>query len=349
MNIALTGGGTAGHIMPNISLLDDLYSHFDNVIYIGNKNKMEYDICYQYHIPFYHCDSIKFDRANIFSNLAIPFKLPKYIEQAQKILLDNHIDIVFSKGGYVALPVVYGAKKLHIPTICHESDYTMGLANKLNSKFAKGIITCFEDTCKKPNTKVFPNPIRKNFFNCNKQNIYDKYKLNNVQPILLVVGGSLGANSINQVIYSSLDELCKRYQLIHICGNSYQPIKHDNYYQEKFVSNIQDYISASDLIISRCGAGASTEINALNKKALYIPLQNKASRGDQFLNAKYQEKHKYALMMEEKNLSKSSLLEYLDKLLTFEKTPYHYDRETNSKIVDYIYSVANKYSPATIN
>lgn len=343
MNIALTGGGTAGHIMPNIALLNDLQKKFDNIIYIGNKDKMEYDICKKYNINFFHCDSIKFDRTKIFSNIAIPFKLPQYISQAKKILEDNDIDIVFSKGGYVALPVVYGAKNLNIPTVCHESDYSMGLANKINSKFAKGIITCFENTCNKPNVKVFNNPIRDSFFDANPQKVIQKYNLNSTKPILLIVGGSLGAKSINETIYNSLDKLTQRYQIIHICGNSLKETNHKDYYQLKFVDNIQDYLSAADLIISRCGAGASTEINALNKKALYIPLQNKASRGDQVLNAQYQQSKGYALTLEENKLNTQNLLTKLDELMSFKKKPFIYDRENNKKIVDYIFDIAQKY------
>lgn len=344
MNIALTGGGTAGHVMPNMALLKELRKKFDKIIYIGNQDKIEYDICKKYDVQFFHCDSIKFDRTKVLSNIAIPFKLPSYINQAKELLKQNNIDIVFSKGGYVALPVVYAAKKLNIPTICHESDYTMGLANKLTSKFAKGIITCFESTSNKKNVKVFPNPIRDSFFEGNAQNVFDKLPLNHTQPILLVVGGSMGAKSINEIIYNSLDTLTTRYQIIHICGNTLKDIKHKNYYQLKFADNIQDYLMSSDLIISRCGASASTEINALNKKALYIPLQNKASRGDQVLNAKYQEENGFALTLTEDNLNKENLVKMLEKLMSFDKKPYYYDKDNNSHIVDYIYKTAQEFS-----
>ena len=347
MNIALTGGGTAGHVMPNMALLDDLYKQFDNVIYIGNKDKMEYDICKKFNVPFYHCDCIKLDRSKLSKNLSIPLKLPKYIKEAKKILLDNNVDIVFSKGGYVAMPVVYGAKSLSIPTVCHESDYSLGLANKLNSRFAKGIITCFDGTCNKQKAKVFANPIRKDFFDTHPQNIYDRHGLNHFTPILLIMGGSLGAKAINEVIYDSLDELCRKYQVIHICGNTMQPIEHKNYVQIKYTDDIQDYISASDLIVSRCGAGASTEINALNKKALYIPLSNKSSRGDQVLNARYLTEQGYALMLEEKALTKQNLLKKLDQLSDFDKKVYVYDRNNNAKIVDYVSKIAYQYTIST--
>ncbi len=344
MNIALTGGGTAGHVMPNMALLDDLYKHFDKVIYIGNKNKMEYDICKKFNVPFYHCDCIKLDRSNIGKNFLIPIKLPKYVKEAKKILTEQNVDIVFSKGGYVAMPVVYAAKSLSIPTVCHESDYSLGLANKLNSRFAKGIITCFDSTCNNDKAKVFANPIRKDFFDARPQRVFEEYALNRYTPILLIMGGSLGAKAINDVIYNSLDELCRKYQVIHICGNTMIPITHKNYTQIKFTDNIQDYIAASDLIISRCGAGASTEINALNKKALYIPLSNKSSRGDQVLNARYLTQNGFALMLEEKELTKENLLKKLDQLADFDKKVYVYDRNNNSKIVDYVSKIAYRYA-----
>ena len=340
MNIALTGGGTAGHVMPNMAILEDLYKYFDKVIYIGNKEKMESEICKKFNVQFYHCDSIKFDRTKKLKNFSIPFKLPSYINQAKKMLIENNIDIVFSKGGYVAMPVVYAAKQLKIPTVCHESDYSLGLANKLNCRFAKGIITCFDCTCKKRNAKVFENPIRKDFFDAHPERIFNAYNLNHYTPILLIVGGSLGAKSINELVYSSLDELCRRYQVIHICGNTLKPIEHKNYIQLKYADNIQDFIAASDLIISRCGAGASTEINALNKRALYIPLQNKSTRGDQVLNAKYLTQNGYALMLEENKLNKENLLLMLEKLSTFDKKVYKYDRGNNSKIADFVNRIA---------
>ena len=340
MNIALTGGGTAGHVMPNMAILEDLYKYFDKVIYIGNKEKMESEICKKFNVQFYHCDSIKFDRTKKLKNFSIPFKLPSYINQAKKILIENNIDIVFSKGGYVAMPVVYAAKQLKIPTVCHESDYSLGLANKLNCRFAKGIITCFDCTCKKRNAKVFENPIRKDFFDAHPERIFNAYNLNHYTPILLIVGGSLGAKSINELVYSSLDELCRRYQVIHICGNTLKPIENKNYIQLKYADNIQDFIAASDLIISRCGAGASTEINALNKRALYIPLQNKSTRGDQVLNAKYLTQNGYALMLEENKLNKENLLLMLEKLSTFDKKVYKYDRGNNSKIADFVNRIA---------
>ncbi|MDE7071005.1 MAG: UDP-N-acetylglucosamine--N-acetylmuramyl-(pentapeptide) pyrophosphoryl-undecaprenol N-acetylglucosamine transferase, partial [Clostridia bacterium] len=173
------------------------------------------------------------------------------------------------------------------------------------------------------------------------------HSLNHFTPILLIMGGSLGAKAINDVIYKSLDELCRKYQVIHICGNTMEPIEHKNYIQIKYTDDIQDYISASDLIISRCGAGASTEINALNKKALYIPLANKSSRGDQVLNARYLTQNGYALMLEERDLDKETLLRMLDQLADFDKKIYVYDRNNNSKIVDYVSKIAYQYALAT--
>ena len=345
MNIALTGGGTAGHVMPNLALYDEFQKRFDNIIYIGNKEKIEYDLCTKNNIDFFACESIKFDRSKIFSNILIPFKMPAYIRQAQAILSNNSIDVVFSKGGYVALPVVYAAKKLKIPVICHESDFSMGIANKLTSKFAKGIITCFPQTLTKNNVKVFANPVRQAIFEGDAGKIYAKHALNASIPVLLVVGGSMGAKAINDAVYAAIETLTQRYQVIHICGKSLTPLSHKNYYQLQFADNIQDYIAASDMIISRCGAGASTELNALNKKALYIPLENKASRGDQVLNAEYQQDNGYALVLHEKDLNTQNLLKTLDKLMNFDKKPFYYDPENNAKIADYVYSLAREYSP----
>lgn len=344
MNLALTGGGTAGHVMPNVALSKEFSKFFDNIIYIGNEDKIEKELCAKHNIEFHACQSVKFDRSKLLSNVLIPFKMPKYIRQAQDILQASHIDAVFSKGGYVALPVVYAAKRLNIPVICHESDYSLGLANKLTAKFAKGIITCFPDTLKDERVVTFPNPVREELFDSNAQTVYEKYALNRSVPVLLVVGGSMGAKAINEAVYAAIEPLTRRYQVIHIAGNSLKPLEHENYVQIKFADNIQDYFAASDMIISRCGAGASTEINALNKRALYIPLENKASRGDQVLNAQYQKDNGYALVLHENELTTDNLLASLSKLMTFDKKRFDYDPQNNAKIAKYVYDTAKRYS-----
>lgn len=334
MNIALSGGGTAGHIIPNIALLPHLKKQFDNIIYIGNANGVEATICKQYNINFAHCDSIKFDRVKKLRNIKIPFVLPKCIAQAKKILANNKIDIVFSKGGYVALPVAIAAKLLKIPLICHESDSTLGLTNKLTSKFADTVITSSPISGK--NFINIGNPLREEIFNANPQSVFHIHNINTNKPILLVVCGSLGSQSINRVIYDSLDKLLDDFCIIHICGKEFVPITRTDYYQLAYVNNIADYLQVADYVIARCGASLSGELTALNKKVLYIPLPSTASRGDQISNAKNLQKQQLALVLSQEDMTPATLVDSINQLKTFKKCHYTYDRTIPSKITKQI-------------
>ncbi|MEG1394710.1 MAG: UDP-N-acetylglucosamine--N-acetylmuramyl-(pentapeptide) pyrophosphoryl-undecaprenol N-acetylglucosamine transferase [Clostridia bacterium] len=336
MNIALTGGGTAGHIMPNIALVAPLKKHFDNILYIGNERKQEADLCAQYNLQFVHCDSIKFDRTKLFSNAKIPFAMPAFVRQAKKILLEHHIDIVFSKGGYVSLPVVLAAKSLHLPVICHESDLSLGLANKLTATFARKVITSHPETPLRKNYVFVGNPLREQIFDAHPEKIFHTHNFSARLPIILVVGGSLGATVINSVIYNMLDELCKNYFVIHICGKNIQRINHSNYLQLEYAQNIQDYIAVATLVISRCGANFSQEISALNKKAIYIPLPATSSRGDQIENATLLQQHNFAQMLLQENLSPITLLSTIERAMSANKNFYYYDRSIPDKIVNII-------------
>lgn len=338
MNIALTGGGTAGHIMPNLALMPHLKEHFDNILYIGNATGLENKICKQNHINFASCDSIKFDRASWTKNFKIPFAMPKYISQAKKTLKNNNIDIVFSKGGYVALPIVLAARSLNIPVICHESDATLGLANKITSMFADKTITSYPSSGKKFN--CIGNPLRQEIFNSNPERIIDELKLDKKLPVLLIVGGSLGAQAINETVYDSLDILCIDYNVIHICGKNFVPLAHVNYHQLEYVDNIADYYGVADYVVARCGASLSGELSALNKKVLYIPLPTTASRGDQISNSNYLASNQYALVLNQENLSPTTLCDNIAQLKTFKKRKYYYDKNIPNKIVIQIVTVA---------
>lgn len=343
MNIALTGGGTAGHIMPNLALLTHLSKNFDNIIYIGNKSGQERTLCDKHNVPFEHCDSIKFDRKHKLRNFKIPFVLPSYISQAKKILLKHKIDIVFSKGGFVALPIALAARQLKIPVVCHESDFSLGLCNKIVSKFAKKTILSYPMSNMPSNFVCIGNPLREEIFNASPQSVFHNHDISSNKKILLIVGGSVGAKVINDCIYDSLDLLTQEYTVIHICGNSMSPIKHKDYHQLQFVHNIADYLQVADLIVARCGASLSGEITALNKKVLYIPLSSNASRGDQVQNSRYLCEKNLAIELAQEDLSPSTLvykLKYLDK--EFIKKHYFYDRSIPKKIVDEIVGCVKK-------
>lgn len=340
MNIALTGGGTAGHIMPNIALLPHLKNAFNNILYIGNTNGLEHAICLKNDINFAHCDSIKFDRVDKMKNFKIPFALPQCVKTAKSILKNNKINIVFSKGGYMSLPTVLAAKQLGIPVVCHESDSTLGLANKLTSMFACKTITSYKTNSKK---QIFiGNPLREEIFLGDSAKAKVELKIENSLPVLLIVGGSLGAKAINEVIFASLNMLCERFNVVHICGKNPPNVTLANYFQLEFVDNIADYLVLADYVVARSGASLSGELSALNKNVLYIPLPTSASRGDQVKNAELLQNQNFAMVLEQENLSPTTLCDAIDKLTQFKKSSYHYDRNIPKRIVEQIECVAFK-------
>lgn len=303
--IILTGGGTAGHVTVNINLKNSLKKHFDKIIYIGSENGIEKELIknntdYEYH----SVTTVKFERKKIFKNLLIPCKLSKGIKEAKQLIKKVNPDIIFSKGGYVGLPVVIAGKKLGIPVICHESDITMGLANKLAKKYATKICTNFEITAKNNGDKCVHTGMPINISQLTKEQAKAKLQIYSSKPVLLVTGGSLGAKAINTFIFNNISELTKSYFVLHIVGknNLNRNININDYKQIEFSNDMWTIFKATDYAISR--AGANTIIELLSNKILtiFIPLPKNASRGDQIDNAKY---------LESKNLSTTILQENL--------------------------------------
>ena len=311
--IVFTGGGTAGHIMPNLAIIEEIKNKA-KVYYIGS-NGMEKELVKNYDIPFYEIPSTKLRRSLSFSNLLIPFKLIKAIKKAKQILKEIRPDVIFSKGGYVALPVVFAAKKLKIKVILHESDMTLGLANKLCKNKCETVCTSFEKTAENLKNGLFTgSPLRSQIFKGNKENAKKLFKNYKNKPTILVVGGSLGSKIINENIRKSLDKL-KDYNIIHLCGkNNLSNIKKDNYVELEFANNIEDLYALSNIVISRAGSNVINEILALNKPNILIPLSKKASRGDQILNANYFKEKGYSKVILEEYLSPNSLVNSINQL-----------------------------------
>lgn len=316
--IVFTGGGTAGHIMPNIAIIDNLKDY--KIYYLGSSG-MEKDIISKYNnIEFIEIPSVKFKRSLSPQNLLIPFKLIKAVNKTKDILKTIKPHLVFSKGGYVSLPPCLSAKQLGIPVITHESDLSIGLANKIISKIAKYVCCSFKATADnlRKNGIHTGSPIRNNIFHGNKNIVLNRHKINNSLPIILIVGGSQGAGAINKVIWENISKLTKRYNLIHIVGknNINKDIKSNNYYQLEFVNDIENYFDASDIVVSRAGSNTIFELLALAKPMILIPLpKTKHSRGDQVDNANYFKKHKLAKVLDQNNLTIESLLATIE--LTF--------------------------------
>lgn len=335
--IILTGGGTGGHIMPNLALIPHLKEHFDRIVYVGGRNSVEERICKDRSIEFYSTDTIKLYRREVYKNLAIPFILPKSINQAKEIFLSVSPCVVFSKGGYASLPTVLAAKRLNVPYVIHESDKTLGVANKLVAKRASTVIFSAKQEKLPPNGAVLQNPIREEILHGKASKIDIYHQLRAGKPKLLVVGGSQGAKFINDLIIENINLLCDKYDVIHITGkNPERTIVHSGYYSLQYAENMGDYYDVADIILSRSGAGALTEIDALSKRVIYIPLPKGNSRGDQIDNAV----HSGSAYILQEEMSSDKLLKTIYNVLQSPPPKSHYDIQTPAKIVKLILSAA---------
>lgn len=343
-SIVLTGGGTAGHIMPNLALLPELKKHFDKIYYLGSANSMEEKIIEKYkEIEFIAIPTTKFIRKLTIKNLAIPFKLIKSVCQTKKILKKIKPNVIFSKGGFVSVPVAIAGKKCNIPVVSHESDLTMGLANKIITKYANNVCTTFEDTCE-CNSKCIctGTPIRDQIFKGNKLNVINKISYDKTKPFVLFFGGSLGSKNINKLVESSVDKLLENYNVIHIVGkNNLNNIKKKGYFSIEFVDNIEDYFDLANIVVCRGGANSIFELLALCKPMLIIPLSKAQSRGDQIENAEYFKRKNFAEVLREENMCTKTLLLKLENILknkeTIIKTMKAANiKNANQKIVDII-------------
>lgn len=319
--IILTGGGTAGHVTPNIALLPSLKDAGYDISYIGSYEGIEKQLIEDFGIPYHGISSGKLRRYKSLKNLSDPFRVLKGYFQARKLMKELKPDIVFSKGGFVTVPVVLAASHKKIPVIIHESDMTPGLANKIAMKGATKICCNFPETLQylpKNKAVLTGSPIRKELLSGNKLEGLKLCGFSSEKPVLLVVGGSTGAVKVNEAVRAVLPELLKTFQVVHLCGKG----KTDDslngtagYVQFEYISKeMRDLFAIADIVISRAGANAICELLALKKPTLLIPLSAAASRGDQILNAKSFKEHGYADVLEEENITPDSLLDAVNKL-----------------------------------
>ena len=317
--IVLTGGGTAGHVTPNIALIPALLEKGYEISYIGSYDGMERKLIEDYKIPYYGIATGKFRRYFDPKNFTDPFRVIKGIGEARKILKEIDPDIVFSKGGFVAVPVVRGAYHLHIPVISHESDMTPGLANKICLPMAKVICCNFPETLKNlPEGKAVltGTPIRAELMRGSREKGLAFTGFSGEKPVIMVTGGSLGAMAVNTAIREALPELLVRYDVVHLCGKG------------NIKEEMADLFAMADLVISRAGANAICEIASLRKPNLLIPLSAKASRGDQILNARSFENQGFSVVIEEESLTTMTLLQAVDDL--YEKRQTYIDAMSKS-------------------
>ncbi len=290
--ILFTGGGSAGHVVPNIALMEQLLSEGQiDVCYIGT-NGIERNIVGQWNIPYYTIECPKLIRGggwqNFKRNLQIPLRLLRAYKQAKKGLQELRPNAVFSKGGYVALPVVFAAKKLKIPCFAHESDFSLGLANKLSARKCKKVFTSFPETAKKIKRGVHSGaPIKRAVLSATKAEARRKTGIGFDKQVVLVFGGGSGSKMINDTLRKNLPSLTEKYVIIHVCGKGNRVESNiKNYIQIEFATDMGTLYACADLVVARAGAGTVFETLALKKPALFIPLEGQ-TRGDQLENAQY--------------------------------------------------------------
>lgn len=313
--IVLTGGGTAGHVTPNIALLGSLQEAGYEVHYIGSYEGIESKLIGELDIPYYGIATGKFRRYFDVKNFTDPFRVIKGYREAVSLLKKIKPDVVFSKGGFVSVPVVLAAKKCKIPAVIHESDMTPGLANKICIPSAKKVCTNFPETIgylPEGKAVLTGSPIRKELFSGDKTKGLAFCGFTKDKPVILIIGGSLGSVRVNEAVREILPELLKDFQVIHLCGKDKVDASLEGtkgYVQYEYIKKeLSDLLDAADLIISRAGANAICEILALRKPNILIPLSAAASRGDQILNAKSFQKQGFSKVIEEEELGDQALL-----------------------------------------
>lgn len=317
--IVMTGGGTAGHVTPNIALFPALRAEGYEIHYIGSFDGIEKKLIEDFDVPYYGISTGKFRRYFDPKNFSDPFRVMKGFFEARKILKHIKPDVVFSKGGFVSVPVVRAAASLKIPCIIHESDMTPGLANKLCIPVSRKICCNFPETFDMlpPEKAVLTgSPIREELSTGNKEAGLAFCGFNHEKPVIMVMGGSQGAAAVNQAIRDALPKLLEKYQVVHLCGKD----KMDNllltvpgYKQFEYIKEeMKDLLAMADLVISRSGANAISEILALRKPNILIPLPS--GRGDQLLNADSYEAQGFSIVINEDDLTTKVLLQKVEEL-----------------------------------
>lgn len=318
--IVLTGGGTAGHVTPHFALLPHLQQEGWEIHYIGTYEGIERSLVGD-QLPYYPISAGKFRRYFDLKNFSDPFRVIKGVFDAHRILRKLRPQVVFSKGGFVTVPVTVAAWSLGIPVVLHESDLTPGLANRLSLPFATQLCLTFPDSLEHVKGKgvVTGTPIRPELTRGSKEQGLSLCQFSSNSPTLLVMGGSLGSALLNQTIRENLSTLTEHYQIIHLCGkgNLDSEISNIRYHQLEYAQEeLPDLLAAADFVISRAGANSIFELVALAKPNILVPLSRQASRGDQILNAQSFARQGFSLVIQEEDLTIGQLLKELTFLST---------------------------------
>ncbi len=342
--IILTGGGTAGHVTPNLALLPSLKERSYEIHYIGSHNGIERKLVEGAGIPYDGISSGKLRRYFDLKNFTDPFRVLKGYAEALRLMKQYRPDVVFSKGGFVTVPVVLAAKHYKIPAIIHESDMTPGLANKICIPSADKICCNFPETLSylpKDKAMLTGSPIRKELLEGDRLTGLQYAGLSVNKPVILVIGGSLGSVIVNTAVRKLLPKLLESFQVIHICGKGNLDeslIGRNGYVQYEYVDTpLRHLFAAADLIVSRAGANSICEILALRKPHVLIPLSAAASRGDQILNANSFAKQGFSTVLEEEQLNEQTLYQAIDD--TFRNRQQFIDAMNQSTLSDAVAAI----------
>lgn len=319
--IVLTGGGSAGHVTPNIALLPRLRELGYEISYIGSHDGIERTLIEGLGIPYYPISVGKFRRYFDLKNLSDPFRVIKGVGDARRHLQSIQPDIIFSKGGFVSVPVIRAAHRLHIPVITHESDMTPGLANRICLPAVDVICCNFPETMEKlPKGKAVltGTPIRAELLSGNREKGLAFAGFSGKKPVVMVIGGSLGSVAVNRAVREALPELLTTFDIVHLCGKGKVDenlLNRRGYRQYEYISDeLPDLFAMADVVVSRAGANAICEIAALHKPNILIPLPAESSRGDQILNAMSFESRGFSVVFQEDTLTTKKLIDTLRRL-----------------------------------
>ncbi len=319
--IMLTGGGTAGHVTPNLALIPALREKGYEIQYMGSYDGIEKRLIADYDIPYFGISTGKLRRYMDPKNFSDPFRVIKGYGEARKILKKERPDVIFSKGGFVSVPVIHAAHSLHIPCILHESDMTPGLANKLCIGKANKICCNFPETVNMlPAEKAIltGTPIREELERGDAAAGKELCGFTDDKPVLMVIGGSLGAQSVNEVVREALPRILPEFNVVHICGKEKMDnlmLTMDGYKQFEYVkTELKDLFAMADIVVSRAGANAICELLALHKPNVLIPLSAKNSRGDQVENARSFEQQGFSAVISSEDLDEDILVEKIHQV-----------------------------------
>lgn len=344
-HIVFTGGGTAGHVTPNIALFPAVKEAGYEISYIGSYDGIEKELITGQGIKYYGISSGKLRRYFDLKNFSDPFKVMKGYFEAKKLLKKLNPNIVFSKGGFVSVPVVMAAKKCKIPCIIHESDITPGLANKLAIPSATKVCANFPETLNylpKEKAVLTGSPIRGELFSGNKIKGLDFCGFTSNKPVILVIGGSTGAASVNTAVRDLLPTLLQQFQVVHLCGKGKTDESYNGragYVQFEYINKeLKDLFAAADVIVSRAGANAICELLALKKPNILIPLSAAASRGDQILNAESFERQGFSHVLKEEDVTNETLLSAIKEV--YENREKYVTAMSESKLNNAVETIA---------